>query len=154
MPFRLRSDAIKWFADIDHVEPFKTDFDFYYLCLMAGLAGGRRTDPASIGVQANVFVNEFIQDYKPAQRLITGLLVTAELKREGINLSEKSAVRDTFKKLVAADTPTGMTDEGMKRLNAYASGGYEILSESRETRPTSSQEFLRHYIKTMGDLLA
>ena len=107
MPFRLRNDTKEWFSQIDGVDPFKADFDIYYFCLVVGLAVGRSVDPLSSGVPSKVFVNEFIQDYKPSQRLLTGLLVTAELKRGGIDLTEKAAVLDLFKRLDASNKPTG-----------------------------------------------
>ncbi len=34
-----------------------------------------------------------------------------------------------------------LTEEGMKAMNAYASGGYEFLAESRDTKPASPEEF-------------
>jgi hypothetical protein len=148
MPFRLRTDAESWFAALDGKEPAKTKFDLYYFCVMAGLASGRSSDPASAGVTAREIVDDFIQDYKPAQRLLIGLLVVAEVRKGGIDLEEKAAVRDVFKRLV---NPYGanLTDEGMKAMNAYASGGYEFLAESRDTKPASPEEFLRDYVLLM-----
>lgn len=151
MSFKLRSDAEKWFSELDGKEPAKTKFDLYYFCLMAGLASGRYSDPASAGVSAREIVDDFIQDYKPAQRLLIGLLVVAEARKAGIALEEKAAVREVFKRLVTPTTKTGLTDEGMKALNAYASGGYEFLAESRESKPASPEEFLRDYILLMQD---
>jgi hypothetical protein len=151
VPFRLRSDAEKWFSEIDGREPTKTKFDLYYFCLMAGLTSGRSSDPAGAGVQAREIIDDWIQDYKPAQRLLIGLLVVAELRKGGINLQEKSAVRGVFKRLVSPNSSTGLTDEGMRCMNAYASGGYEYMAESRETKPASVEEFLRDYLLLIDD---
>lgn len=144
MPFRLREDAERWFNALDGKEPAKTKFDLYYFCLMAGLASGRTSDPSDFG--AREIVDEFIQDYKPAQRLLIGLLVTAEVRRGGIDLNEKSAVRDVFKRLVTLDSKTQLTEEGMRCMNAYASGGYDFLSESRDVVPATPEEFLRDFV--------
>jgi hypothetical protein len=146
MAFRLRTDAEKWFAALDGKEPTRSKFDLYYFCLLAGLANVRHVDPAAAGVPAKEFVGDFINDYKPAQRLLIGLLVVAEVKRGGISLDEKASVRDVFKRLVTPTTVTNLTDEGMRCMNAYASGGYEFLSERRETPPTSPEEFLRDFL--------
>jgi hypothetical protein len=116
---------------------------------MAGLASGRSSNLQSYE-NAPEIIDDFIQDYRPAQRLLIGLLVIAEVRKGGIDLQEKAAVREVFKRLVTPDTKTGLTDDdGMRCLNAYASGGYEFLAESRETKPASPEEFLRDYILLM-----
>ena len=153
MPFRLREDAEKWFSELDGKEPTKTKFDLYYFCLMSGLASGRSSDAANLGVTSREIVDDFIQDYRPAQRLIIGLLVVAEVRKRGIDLAEKRAVREVFRRLVTPDTPTKLTDEGMRCLNAYASGGYEFLAESRQTKPDAPEEFLRDFVLLMEEAI-
>ncbi len=154
MPFRLRSDAEKWFSEIDGREPAKTKFDLYYFCLMAGLASGRNSDPVAQGHPMREMVDYFIEDYKPAQRLLIGLLVVAELRKGGIDLKEKASVREVFKRLVSTDAPSSLTEEGMRCMNAYASGGYEFMAESRETKPNSPDEFLRDYVQLIEAAMA
>ena len=41
MSFRLRTDAEKWFGDIESFLDYK--FDAYYFCLMAGYAAVRKS---------------------------------------------------------------------------------------------------------------
>lgn len=149
MSFRLREDAEKWFAKIGRTGPIKTDFDLYYFCLMAGFASGRSVDPAN-GGSTREFVKGFIDDYKPAQRLIIGLLIAAELRKGKIDLAEKQAVRNTIRRLVDPQSGNGLTDEGMKRLNWYASGGYEFLAEKRD-KPYAAEDFLRDYVTLVGN---
>ena len=149
MPFRLREDAEKWFSALDGKEPARAKFDLYYFCLMAGLASGRTSEPADLGVPAREIIDEFIQDYRPAQRVLIGLLVIAEVRKGGIDLHERAAVRQVFKRLVTPDSKTKLTEEGMRCMNAYASGGYEFLAESLDTKPVSPEEFLRDYINIM-----
>lgn len=144
MPFRLREDAERWFKELDGKEPAKTKFDLYYFCLMAGLASGRFSDPSAFG--AREIIDEFIQDYQPAQRLLIGLLVAAEVRRGGIDVGEKTAVRTVFRRLVTPEAKTQLTDEGMWCMNAYASGGYDYLTESRDTAPASPEEFIRDFV--------
>ncbi len=152
MPFRLREDAEGWFKELDGKEPARTKFDLYYFCLMAGLASGRTSDPSDFG--AREIIDEFIQDYQPAQRLLIGLLVTAEVGRGGIDLSEKEAVRAVFGRLVAPDSRSQLTEEGMRCMNAYASGGYDFLSETRDVAPASPEEFLRDFVGLMCEAVA
>lgn len=59
-----------------------------------------------------------------------------------------------FRSLVAGGGENGLTEEGMKRLNAYANGGYEYLAEKWEQRPQSAEEFIRAYPKLIGEVAA
>lgn len=139
--FRIRNDARTWFKQIVDFEHFNTEFDQYYFCLMAGFASGRSNEKGSTAE----FVEPFVEDYKEASRFLIGLLVMAELKTADIEIFERDSVRDMFKRLVDPHSPNQLTDEGMRRMNAYASGGYDYLSEQREKGPYSGEEFLRDY---------
>lgn len=149
MPFRLREDARRWFSELERKTPTNTMFDLYYYCLMVGLASGRSSDLSTLEVSAPEIVGDFIQEYKPAQRLLIGLLVVAEVRKRGIDLAEKAAVREIFRDLVTPDTSTKLTDEGMRCFNAYASGGYEFLTELRDEKPASPEQFLRDFVGLM-----
>lgn len=145
--FRLRIDAEKWFSEIESSPHIRSKFDLYYFCLMAGFSSGRSNETQLTGAGSKEFIDYFIDDYKPASRLLIGMLVIAEMKYKGIDISEKVAVRALFKALVDANNGSNnLTDEGMRRMNAYASGGFEYLSEKRETKPYSIEEFLRDYV--------
>ena len=148
MTFRVREDALKWFSELaaDH-----TIWDFYYFCLMPGLASGRKRDPTEGRIPTREMIDRFIDSYKPAQQLIIGLLIEAELQKADIDPSEKASVRGVIRRLIAADGPTGLTQVGMDTMNAYASGGYEFLSQSRETKPRSSEEFHRDFVRIMAE---
>ncbi len=148
--FRMRNDARAWFKQIADFEHFRTDFDQYYLCLMAGFASGRSSESGT----TTEMVENFVEDYKEASRFLIGLLVIAELKKAGIEIFERDSVRDMFKRLVDPHSPNQLTDEGMRRMNAYASGGYDFLSEQRETKPFSGEEFIRDYAQLIDQALA
>ena len=72
--------------------------------------------------------------------------MAAEVRRGGIDLSEKAAVRAVFRRLVTPGSKTQLTDEGLRCMNAYASGGYDFLSESRDVAPASPEEFVRDFV--------
>lgn len=148
--FRMRNDARTWFKQIADFEHFRTDFDQYYLCLMAGFASGRSNETGT----TTEMVENFVEDYKEASRFLIGLLVMVELKKAGIEIFERDSVRDMFKRLVDPHSPNQLTDEGMRRMNAYASGGYDYLSEQRETKPYSGEEFLRDYAQLIEAAIA
>ena len=139
MAFRLSPGAEQWFSHLDGKPPFRTKFDLYYLCVMLGLAIGRKAD--STGPE---FIDYFVDTYKASQRLIAGLLTIAELKKLGINMEDKAAVRKVIAEIFDPNGPTGLSDEGMKILNRYASGGFAYLSESVE-KPHHPEAFLPEY---------
>jgi hypothetical protein len=77
-------------------------------------------------------------------------LIVAELQRQGINVQEKAAVRDTIQTLVDPQSPTNLTVEGLRMLNAYASGGYDYISQMRSSKPYTTEEFLRDFVGLVG----
>lgn len=139
--FRLRKDAEKWFREIAEGPPFKVKWDVYYLCLMAGFASGRSSESTA----ATDITERYVEEYRPARHFLIGLLVVAELKLTGINRTDKAQVRELFKKLVQPNGTNDLTDFGMRRMNAYASGGWEYLAENRDQRPFYVEEFLQSY---------
>ena len=140
MPFRFPPEADRWFSKVSGNAPFQYKFDLYYLCMMLGLAEGRRED-----VSGNEFIDYFIDDYKNAKRLVGGLLVLAEMKRLNIDVTEKKDVRRVVGELFDSTSPTGLSEYGIKQLNSYASGGFATLSESRE-KPHHSDELILDYL--------
>ena len=151
--FRLRLDAEQWFSNIQGKAPIKSKFDLYYFCLMLGLVTGRHSDPTADKKTAQEFIDYFIDDYKSARRLIIGLLIIAELKKHGIEPTEKPAVRKIIQSIVTPETQTNLTEGGMKLMNAYASGGYDFLAENRESKPFTVDQFLRDYVVMVGEAL-
>lgn len=122
-------------------------FDFYYFCLIAGLISGR-----SVDAPASDLTEHYVDNYKLAGNFLVGLLIVAELKKTGIDLFEKDAVRNQIRRLVDPRSPNQLTDEGMRRINSYANGGYERLAESRDTKPYSGEEFLVDYTKILDEI--
>ncbi|MDE0309706.1 MAG: hypothetical protein OXI60_07755 [Acidiferrobacterales bacterium] len=141
--FRLRQDAEDWLKHIASTKPLKTKFDLNYLCLIVGLASGFKSEPQKNGKVAQEFVDYFVEDYKDAQYLIIGLLVVAELGKNGIDLDEKKSVRDQIRKLVNPESQTKLTSKGIDELNRYASGGFDFLRQQYGiSKPYHTAEFL------------
>jgi hypothetical protein len=145
----MRQDAENWFSNIRDQKPIQTKFDLYYFCLMIGLATGRRSDPTKRCHNVTDFVDNFVKDYKPYQRLIIGLLIRAELSRLGVSVTEKDEVRKLFVDLVDPLSSTNLTDVGMERVNEYSSGGYGYLAEKLDSKPYHVEEFLRTFTKLL-----
>jgi hypothetical protein len=142
--FRLRSDAEKWFKKVDK----GPKFDIYYYCALVGLMARRRNEPA--GEASKDVVDYFISDFKPYKNLIIGLVIIAELQKARIDLTEKSAVREVISRIVAPGE-TGLTDNGVKLLNQYASGGYDYLIETGALKPETREEFMLSYANIIRD---
>ncbi|KAM3091288.1 hypothetical protein ACKFKG_26250 [Phormidesmis sp. 146-35] len=151
--FRMRQDAENWFFNIRGQKPIQTKFDLYYFCLMIGLATGRKSEPAKRCPDFTDFVDNFVKDYKPYQRLIIGLLIRTELSRLGVVVTEKDEVRKLFVELVDPTSPTNLTDVGMERMNEYSSGGYDYLAEKLNSKPYYVEEFLRTYAKLLRNAI-
>lgn len=140
--FRIREDAITWLSEVQKTLSNGTIFDLYYFCAVAGLTAGRAEE---LNGATREMVDYFVADYKPVASFLLGMLVIAELKKGRIELTEDGEVRSAFRSLVAGHGENGLTDEGMKRLNAYANGGYEYLAKSLDQRPESAEVFLREF---------
>jgi len=151
--FQMRDDAMKWFHDLYRDEkkekPFEIKYDLYYLCLMLGISYQRTSDPTAHGRKSTGFIDHLPQSYKPTQRLVSGLLLRAELRGQGIEIDEKESVRELIDELI--DPATGFSDYAVTQLNRYASGGFDLLVETLPDRPRTSPEFFRVYLELLED---
>lgn len=141
--FRLSNDAANF---LDRLSGFETAFDNYYFCVIAGLATGRSDE-----LKSHEIVNYFVDDYKPVKHLLIGLLISAELKKSGISLSEKEAVRSKIKRLIDPASPTLLTDAGIQRMNSYADGGFLQIQEKLGGKPDTTSQFLVSFAEMMNN---
>ena len=144
--FRLRADAESWFKHVANKPPLKTKFDLYYFCLMAGLASQRRSSPSD----AQGFVDSMPEDYKQVQEMIVGILLLTEIDRLGVELTERDDVRRILETVV--DT-SGLSTEGVAKLNEYASGGFDVIQEQGFSQPYHLPEFLLAYNQLLQELI-
>ena len=145
MPFRLRRDAREWFRGVS--SSFSLDFDMYYLCLMAGLAESRLANTPT--VETTELVDNFPGEYRAKGRLIVALFLAKELTRLSINYSERAAVHETINELVDPLSRSHLSDRGLRKINSYAYGGYEVLTEWFAERPRRIETFLVEYKKKL-----
>ena len=149
--FRLRQDTKDWFSNIqdNKSRQINTDFDLYYFCLMLGLATGKYSNPINKCKKYSDFTDYFVKDYKSHQNLILGLLIRAELSKLGISLDEKEDTKKHLIKLIDPSSTTNLTNEGIDSMNAYASGGFDYLTENFDSKPYHVEEFLISYTKLL-----
>ncbi|NOK47381.1 MULTISPECIES: hypothetical protein [Burkholderia] len=151
MSFRLRTDAEKWFSDIERDFAYK--FDAYYFCLMAGYAAVRKSSLTSADKPA--FVDDFPGDYKVQQNLLLGGLIDCDLRDRGISVTDKAAVQKVVSELLTATgASTHLSLTGAARMNEYASGGFDVLFERMVDKPRKLETFLRGYAKLITELEA
>lgn len=142
MPFRLKRETRKWFQDIS--SNFEVDFDMYYLCLIASLASGGKKGDAERD-EATDLVDSFPGAYKEKSRVIIALFLASEIERLGIASENREAVYKQIRQLVDPQTPSQLSDTGMKLMNQMSFGGFDLLTEQFEDRPRSLEAFLVRY---------
>ena len=128
-------------------------FDMYYFCLLTGLGAGRITSvPDS---ETAELIDSFPSDYSTQGRLIIALFLNRELKRQGVTLGERAAVNTCIRRLVDPNTPSRLSSDGLKIMNQYAHGGFELLSSSDwfADRPRTLNFFLSMFHRRVNDLL-
>lgn len=150
-PFRLRLDARQWFKDLRDQKVFKTDFDAFYFCFMAGIATGRKeTVPQD---ETAELVAYFPDRYAARGKLLVGLFLKAELESLGVSMDERTDVHSSISSLVTPEAPNFLSVEGVREFNRYAHGGYEQLIVWFGDRPRTLETFLRSFKRKIDQSL-
>lgn len=143
--FKLRQRCKEFFSDLKNSPDLKTDFDIFYLCLLIGLQNNSRSDPNSYGDIVNEFNDNFTREYSQIRYSIIALVVCAEAKKSGINLDEKASVIKLFEQMTNTDSPSKLSTRGAEAINAYASGGFDLIQKHFSEKPRSMPNFLVRY---------
>ncbi|WP_299312028.1 hypothetical protein, partial [uncultured Halomonas sp.] len=77
-------------------------------------------------------------------------LISVELESLGISVSERGEVHGVIRQLVDPQSPNFLSDEGLAKLNQYASGGFEIISDEVGEPPRALPLFLMKLHKIVG----
>lgn len=149
MPFRLRRDTRSWFRNLE--SSFDLDFDMYHLCLVAGLADGRKTNVQDD--DTTVLVENFPGEYGANGRVIVGFFLSVELEVLGVKRADRESLNKTINRLVNPNAPSYLSAEGMRAMNQYSYGGFEVISEWFDDRPRTFGGFFPRYHEEVGQLL-
>lgn len=141
MAFRISDDCDDWFKYLIDEGIFKTQFDRYYLCLMAGIASARAAPVGS----SKEFVRNFVDDYKSVQLSLLGLLIYAEAKRFGVTVADRDAARGFLNGYLDPNDSSRLSSKGFSRLNEYAAGGFIIIRENFSQKPYQFLPFIERY---------
>lgn len=143
MSFRLNSAARRWFSD---VRPrMSIDFDYYYLCFIAGLAARRKKSIAL--AETDELIQYFPSEYRSRCNVLIAMLLKAELEEMGVALADRASVNSVIRRLVNTQSASRLSEEGEKTMNRYADGGFEALTEWFEGKPRSFEIFVQRYKK-------
>lgn len=148
--FRMPENVEKWFKDIFKKDSgaLKRSWDLYYFCLLIGLSSGKR-EPVPNGKD---IIDTFIEEYKRSQRLIIGLLITAELSQYSIKFTEKELVKKKLETYLKPNSQTNLSGEGFAAMNEYAWNGFLILSD-KMTPPKHLPTFLSDFHDLLLDIV-
>lgn len=125
----------------------------YYLCLMAGLAAGEPLSDLTVA-DTSELVDNFPGEYRERGRLIIAFFLSRELRQLGVKLTERDALHSTISRLVDPNSSSWLSDEGMRRMNQYAHGGFDVLVARFDDKPRHIETFLPMYaeiIRTAQD---
>jgi hypothetical protein len=147
--FELRHDAKRWFKAFEK-EKTLILFDIYYFCLIPGFITKRRNLEIH-SEDVDEMTRDFPSVFRSRGELLVGLLIDTELSRLGIDLKERKSVYSTISELVITSPPY-LSNEGIKLMNQYAHGGFDVLCERMDERPRSIETFVRKYYLLIQDL--
>lgn len=152
MGFELRQDAKRWFKAFDRDIRQKTiiQFDLYYFCLIPGFITKRRNIEINSD-DVDEMTRDFPSVFRSRGELLVGLLINTELSRMGIDLQERTSVYRIISDLVITSPPY-LSNEGIKKMNYYAHGGFDVLCEQMDERPRTLETFVRKYHRFIQEL--
>lgn len=128
MGFKLSEDSYKYLKDLKKDKSageFKLDFDFYYLCAVLGMTF-RRCNSFNSGKE---ITRNFPGKYDSYKYKIIALLLDAEKERTGTDDSNRKNFERFMLSYVDPKKETELSEEGEDRLNCYAEGGFQMISE-------------------------
>jgi hypothetical protein len=158
--FRFADDAKAFVKKIKSASTssgaFDTQFSFYTLCCLLGLAAAKK-DPSL--PEAPSSGTEMTSDWQGPSRhhqvLIRSLLMQRYLESMGYpigELAEEDAgtietAMDTF----LQSTGSRLTNKGMKKMDAYAQKGWDLIKEHDFHEITDLALFLTYYVELLQE---
>ncbi|MCY4127854.1 MAG: hypothetical protein OXG15_01300 [Gammaproteobacteria bacterium] len=103
--------------------------------------------------QTRQLVNYFPGVYDGRGSLLVALFLSRVLESRGIDSVERQNVRKVVSDLVHPQSENFLSDEGVREFNEYAFGGFEVLQEWFDTRPTSLDVFLRTFKRRIDEAI-
>ena len=148
--FAIRKEARKWFRDIKG--ELEMDFDMYYFCFIAGISNMTKKTGV-LAIETADLTRDFPGKYRTRKNLLVALFLSREMENLGVTMDEKELVHETISVLVKPGTLNSLSDEGVRRFNDFAHGGFDVLSEIWfvDDRPHSLEYFLRQFSNKVNE---
>jgi len=150
-PFRLSLDARQHFKNLYDNKHLLLDFDAFYFCLIIGLAKCKINTEISVA-NAPEMVDDFPGPYRNQRDYIIALFLSRELKRLGIEASNKKGLNQIVARMLMPDSKSKLTNEGVKCMNQYAAMGFDVLKENIPNKPVYLEAFLQSYVELVRKL--
>lgn len=154
MSFRLSKEARSYFGAINEgasITNLETDWDKYYLSVMAGIKARSRVPDEEEPPAEQEFVDYVIQAYEDQRYEIYGSLIVAEVDRQGISWEQKERIRQLMLNILESDTNTRLSEHGTRVLNCYAERGFRLIRSEIQPQPDLNQ-FLKEYYELLDSL--
>jgi len=149
--FRISLKAREWFSDLrTGSKPFRTDFDIFYFCFMAGISAGEKKSLQQS--ETAQLVDYFPDRYVSRGKLLIGLFLARELRELGVEMRQREAVNAAISSLIDPHAGNYLSDLGIKEFNSYAHGGYGVLIDRFDDRPRNLDMFLRTFKMHIDEL--
>ena len=108
---------------------FNRDFKLFYYCFLIGVKHEYRVKYKADELQA--FYKYFPEDFNSNEKFqIIALLISAYMEDTGLKLSKKEDLEEIMDKLLDVNSGEFLSEEGFKRINEYALGGFLKLKET------------------------
>jgi len=146
MSFVFPRNARGYFRAVDEgragAPRFDSMFDEYYLCLMLGLDARRLGSDEDL--ESEKFYDTYPKEFQSQADIIAGLLIDAELDRQGINSEDRASIEREMVRLLDPQSPVKLSDDGIRLLNQYAAAGFKMIRD-QIIAPHSLEDFLIAY---------
>lgn len=150
--FRIHTSVDKWGdkllrppSDYKIESPIQTQFDLYYLFLIAGLGFGRSESLQRESVKD--LVRNVTEPFVEFRFLLAGILLCSELVNQGYEM-ERDVVKRSVQQLIQSDGQVFLSARGVETMNEYALGGFEEIRE-RLPNPGLPHDFLIWYFNDL-----
>jgi len=131
MAFILSNNGRNYFESInnrkDGGKKFDYMFDIYYIGLLVGFSIIKLGDESDL--EDEEFVKNYPGNYESISKLISGLLINAEMKRRDIQKKDRKSIERLIVDLISKKA-LGLSEEGMNLLNLYSAGGMNYIKDN------------------------
>ena len=150
--FSMTKAAATWSEPLrsDKLSPIKTEFDFYYLCLIIGI-GLKQTPTLTNVAGTKEITRSLTTEFKQHKNLLLSLLISCEIKNSGSEITKES-IKKIMDTIVDVENDNNISNNAADLMNRYAHAGFEHLREETDGKFTSAHTFFSAYYSHLPDV--